>query len=97
MSLPDTFKALSDPTRREILKMLREGSLSAGEIVDRFQMTGATISHHLSVLKGADLISDRHEGKYIYYDLNLSVFEEVLNWFQDFLEKEDSDDEAGKI
>ena len=85
MPLPETFKALSDPTRREILKLLRGASLSAGEIGTHFQMSGATVSHHLSVLKSADLISDRHEGKYIYYDLNLSVFEEVLNWFQDFM------------
>jgi DNA-binding transcriptional ArsR family regulator len=84
MPLPETFKALSDPTRREILKLLRGQSLSAGEIGTHFQMSGATVSHHLSVLKSADLISDRHEGKYIYYDLNLSVFEEILNWFQDF-------------
>jgi DNA-binding transcriptional ArsR family regulator len=85
MPLPETFKALSDPTRREILNLLRGKSLSAGEIGAHFQMSGATVSHHLSVLKSADLISDRHEGKYIYYDLNLSVFEEVLNWFQDFM------------
>lgn len=85
MPLPETFKALSDPTRREILKLLRGKSLSAGEIGTHFQMSGATVSHHLSVLKSADLISDRHEGKYIYYDLNLSVFEEILNWFQDFM------------
>lgn len=85
MPLPETFKALSDPTRREILKILRGKSLSAGEIGAHFQMSGATVSHHLSVLKSADLISDRHEGKYIYYDLNLSVFEEMLNWFQDFM------------
>lgn len=84
MPLPETFKALSDPTRREILKLLRGNSLSAGEIGAHFQMSGATVSHHLSVLKSADLVSDRHEGKYIYYDLNLSVFEEILNWFQDF-------------
>ena len=85
MPLPETFKALSDPTRRGILKLLRGKSLSAGEIGTHFQMSGATVSHHLSVLKSADLISDRHEGKYIYYDLNLSVFEEMLNWFQDFM------------
>ncbi len=94
MSLPDTFKALSDPTRREILKMLRERPLSAGEIGERFRMTGATISHHLSVLKNTDLISDRHEGKYIFYELNLSIFEEMLNWFQEFLQKEESNDET---
>ncbi len=93
MPFPETFKALSDPTRREILNLLKEHSLSAGEIVEHFNMTGATISHHLSILKKADLISDRHDGKYIYYELNLSVFEEVLNWFNDFLGKENHSDE----
>lgn len=89
MSFPQTFKALSDPTRREILNLLKEKPLSAGEISDHFHTTGATVSHHLSILKSADLISDRREGKYIYYELNLSVFEEVLSWLNDFLGKED--------
>ena len=88
MGFPDTFKALSDPTRREILNLLKRGDLSAGEIADRFDMTAATISHHLSVLKQADLILDRREGKYIYYQLNLSVFEELLSWLKDFTHKE---------
>ena len=82
MAFGNTFKALADPTRREILNLLRKGNLSAGEIVDHFQMTGATISHHLSVLKQAGLIEDRKEGKYIYYEINLSVLEEVLAWIQ---------------
>ena len=88
MGFPETFKALSDPTRREILNVLKRGDLSAGEIADRFDMTAATISHHLSVLKQADLILDRREGKYIYYQLNLSVFEELLSWLKDFTHKE---------
>ena len=88
MGFPETFKALSDPTRREILTLLKRGDLSAGEIADRFDMTAATISHHLSVLKQADLILDRREGKYIYYQLNLSVFEELLSWLKDFTHKE---------
>ena len=88
MGFPETFKALSDPTRREILNLLKRGYLSAGEIADRFDMTAATISHHLSVLKQADLILDRREGKYIYYQLNLSVFEELLSWLKDFTHKE---------
>ena len=88
MGFPETFKALSDPTRREILNLLKRGDLSAGEIADRFDMTAATISHHLSVLKQADLIMDRREGKYIYYQLNLSVFEELLSWLKDFTHKE---------
>lgn len=86
MPLPETFKALSDPTRREILNLLKGNSLPAGEIAEHFNMTGATISHHLSVLKNAGLVCDRHEGKYIYYDLNLSIFEEVMNWFQSFMD-----------
>ena len=88
MGFPETFKALSDPTRREILNLLKRGDLSAGEIADRFDMTAATISHHLSVLKQADLILDRREGKYIYYQLNLSVFEVLLSWLKDFTHKE---------
>ena len=88
MGFPETFKALSDPTRREILNLLKRGDLSAGEIADRFDMTAATISHHLSVLKQADLILERREGKYIYYQLNLSVFEELLSWLKDFTHKE---------
>ena len=88
MGFPETFKALSDPTRREFLNLLKRGDLSAGEIADRFDMTAATISHHLSVLKQADLILDRREGKYIYYQLNLSVFEELLSWLKDFTHKE---------
>ena len=85
MSLANTFKALSDPTRREILNLLRERPLPAGKIAAHFSMTGATVSHHLAVLKEAGLISDRHEGKFIYYELDLSVFEEMLNWMQQFL------------
>ena len=80
LGFAETFKALSDPTRREILNLLKEKDLSAGEIVEHFDMTGATISHHLSILKKANLITDTKKGKYIYYELNLSVFEEVLTW-----------------
>lgn len=82
----DTFKALSDPTRREILEMLKKYErMSAGEISEKFETTGATISHHLSILKKADLISDVREGKFIYYEINLSLFEEVINWINGFL------------
>ena len=80
MGLQKTLKALADPTRREILNMLKQSSLSAGEIVERFDMTGASISRHLSVLKDADLIHDRREGKFIYYELNASVLEEIMLW-----------------
>ena len=80
MGLQNTLKALSDPIRREILNLLKEGRMSAGEIVDRFPVTGASISRHLSVLKDADLIRDKREGKFIYYELNTSVLEDVLCW-----------------
>ncbi len=83
MSLQNTLKALSDPIRREILNLLKGGRLSAGEICDHFDVTGASISRHLSVLKEADLIRDTREGKFIYYDLNASVLEEILLWVKD--------------
>lgn len=79
MSLQETFKAVGDPTRREILNILKDGQKTAGEIGAHFEATGATISHHLSILKQAGLISDEKKGKYIYYELNLSVFEEILS------------------
>lgn len=80
MSLQTTLKALSDPIRCDILNLLKDGSLSAGDIGSHFSVTGASISRHLSVLKDADLIRDRREGKYIYYELNASVLEEVMLW-----------------
>ena len=80
MGLQQTLKALADPTRREILNLLKKGKLSAGEITDHFQITAAAISRHLSVLKEADLIDDTREGKYIYYELNASVLEEIMLW-----------------
>ena len=80
MSFQETFKALSDPTRREILRLLRDGAKTAGEIGGHFDMTGATVSHHLSVLRQAGLISDDRRGKYIYYELNLSVLDEITGW-----------------
>ena len=80
MGFQETFKALSDPTRREILRLLRDGAKTAGEIGGHFDMTGATISHHLSVLREAGLISDDRRGKYIYYELNLSVLDEITGW-----------------
>ena len=83
MSLQNTMKALSDPTRREILNLLKSGRLSAGDIAEHFPVTGASISRHLSVLKDADLIRDTREGKFIYYDLNASVLEEILLWVKD--------------
>ena len=80
MGFQETFKALSDPTRREILHLLRDGAKTAGEIGSHFDMTGATVSHHLSVLREAGLISDDRRGKYIYYELNLSVLDEITGW-----------------
>ena len=83
MSLQTTLKALSDPIRREILNLLKAGRLSAGEITDHFDVTAASISRHLSVLKEADLIRDTRQGKFIYYDINTSVLEETLLWIKD--------------
>ena len=83
LTFADTFKALSNPVRREILNLLKAGRLSAGEIAGQFEMTGATISHHLSILKKADLITETREKNFIYYDLNASVLEEIMVWFAD--------------
>ena len=83
MGLQQTLKALSDPTRREILNLLKEGKRSAGEIGDQFDITAAAISRHLSVLKEADLIEDTREGKFIFYELNTSVLEEIMLWITD--------------
>lgn len=80
MSFAETFKALSDPARREILLLLRGGRMSAGEIAGHFEMTGATVSYHLSVLKNADLVFETREKNFIYYELNTSVVEEVMLW-----------------
>ena len=83
MGLQQTLKALADPTRREILNLLKSGRKSAGEISDRFDITAAAISRHLSVLKEADLIDDTRDSKYIFYELNASVLEEILLWITD--------------
>ena len=83
MGLQQTLKALSDPTRREILNLLKHGKKSAGEISDHFDITAAAISRHLSVLKDADLIEDTRDGKYIFYELNTSVLEEIMLWITD--------------
>lgn len=91
MSMQNTLKALSDKTRRDILTLLKQGRKSAGEIADAFPVSGAAISRHLSVLKDADLIRDEREGKYIYYELNVSVLEEIMLWMKQ-LKGDDSDD-----
>ena len=80
MAINTTMKALSDPIRREILELLKAGRLSAGEIAEKFPVSGAAVSKHLSVLKDADLIRDAREGKFIFYELNTSVLEEVMLW-----------------
>ena len=80
MALQNTLRALADPIRREILNLLKDGKKSAGELSDRFPVTAAAISRHLSVLKEADLIRDTRDGKYIFYELNTSVLEDVMLW-----------------
>lgn len=89
MSFQQSFKALADPTRRQILELLREGPLTAGEIGGRFPMTAATISHHLSVLREAGLVLDERRGKYIYYELNMTVMDELLAWAASFRREEE--------
>ncbi len=83
MGLQQTLRALADPIRREILNLLKPGRMSAGDITDHFDVTAASISRHLSVLKEADLIRDTREGKYIFYELNASVLEEILLWISE--------------
>ncbi len=93
MGFSDTMKALSDPVRREILNLLKGGSMTAGDIAGRFDMTGATVSYHLSQLKKAGLVFESREKNYIYYSLNASVLEEVLLWIQS-LKGEDEHEEG---
>ena len=88
MSYQETFKALSDKTRREILTLLRVGPLSVGEIGEHFDISGATLSHHLSILRQADLIIDSKKGKFIYYELNTTVLDDIIVWIKS-LTKED--------
>ena len=80
MGFAETFKALSDPVRREILTMLKDGKMSAGEIAEKFDMTGATISYHLKILKKADLIEETKVKNFIFYEINTSVIEEIMCW-----------------
>ncbi len=93
MSFAGTFKALSDPVRREILMILKKGALSAGEIGSHFDMTGATISYHLNILKKADLVYETKYKNYIYYELNTSVIEEIMMWLSDLKGEEDNEKE----
>ena len=91
MGLQHTLKALSDPIRREILNLLKCGRMSAGEICEHFDVTDASISRHLSVLKEADLVRDTREGKFIFYELNASVLEEILLWVKNLKGEESND------
>ena len=91
MSMQDTLQALADPTRREILNLLKQSRMSAGEISNHFSISGAAVSRHLSVLKEADLIRDAREGKYIYYELNATVLEEILLWISELKGEKDHD------
>lgn len=91
MSMQDTLQALADPTRREILNLLKQSRMSAGEISNHFSISGAAVSRHLSVLKEADLIRDEREGKYIYYELNATVLEEILSWISELKGEKDHD------
>ena len=94
MGIQNTLKSLADPIRREILNLLKNGKMSAGEITEHFEVTGASISRHLSVLKDADLIRDTREGKYIIYELNASVLEEIMLWITDL--KGDNENDSRK-
>lgn len=80
MAFANTFKALSDPARRQILELLKKGPMSAGEIGAHFDMTGATISYHLKILRQADLVFEKREKNYIIYQLNTAVLEEIILW-----------------
>lgn len=91
MGLQDTLRALADPIRREILSLLKGGRMSAGEICGHFPVTAAAVSRHLSVLKEADLIRDQREGKFIFYELNTSVLEEILLWITNLKGEEESE------
>lgn len=93
MGFAETFKALSHPIRREILELLKSEPLSAGDIASHFDLTGATISHHLSVLKKAGLVIERREKNFIYYELCTSVLEDIMAWFADLKERSGGENE----
>ena len=96
MLFNNVFKALSDSTRREILNMLQKSDLTAGDIADQFDMTKPSISHHLNILKQANLVQDIRKGQNIYYSLNTTVFQEVIGWLYDFLTPDETEKSAGK-
>ena len=91
MSFAETFKALSDPVRRDILQILKNGPMSAGDIGSHFAMTGATVSYHLKILKKADLVWEKKEKNFIFYELNTSVLEEIMLWISDLKGEKDDD------
>ena len=91
MSFAETFKALSDPVRRDILQLLKNGRMSAGDIASKFDMTAATVSYHLKVLKKSDLIWETKEKNFIFYELNTSVLEEIMLWISDLKGDNDND------
>ena len=96
MAFADTFKALSDPVRREILQLLKNGRMSAGEIGGHFDMTGATISYHLNILKKADLVWETKVKNFVYYELNTSVVDEILLWLKDLKGGNDTDSDRNR-
>ena len=87
--ISSTFKALADPTRRKILKLLRIQDMTAGEIANNFNITKPSISHHLNILKQTRLVMDERKGQFIYYSLNMTVFQEVLSWFSEITDRKD--------
>ena len=94
MGIQHTLRALADPIRRDILNMLKDGRMAAGDISNRFSISAAAISRHLSVLKEADLIRDTREGKFIFYELNASVLEEIMLWITDLKGGSPDDEEV---
>jgi DNA-binding transcriptional ArsR family regulator len=84
-----TFKALADPTRRKILRLLRERDMTAGEIADQFNISKPSISHHLNLLKQSRLVMDERKGQFIYYSLNMTVFQEVMSWFSEIMNRKE--------
>ncbi|MFZ5644311.1 MAG: autorepressor SdpR family transcription factor [Bacillota bacterium] len=95
MDINLVFKAISDPTRRKILKHLREKDMTAGEIADKFSISKPSISHHLNLLKQAELVQDERKGQYIYYSLNSTVFQDLISWFHDLLGVNQREGEKG--
>lgn len=87
-----TFKALADPTRRQILRLLRERDMTAGEIAEQFNISKPSISHHLNILKQARLVIDERQGQFISYSLNMTVFQEIMGWFSSILERKEGCD-----